>query len=85
MRDFVIFVESSTSPETILKRSLYSIAGEMWMKVTKLEYVSERKLMFATFCGKTEQLLRLQTTLLPDGTQVTFKLRKPKGEQTQRG
>ena len=57
-------------------------AGESFtLTIASVDCVWEKNMAFAQVTGKTEQLVRLHATMLPDGTKVTFKLRKPKSMQ----
>ena len=77
-RAFVIFIQQPLPSEHVFKRGLFAVAQEMWLNITNVDCVWEKNMAFAQFTGKTEQLVRLHTTMLPDGTKVTFKLRKPR-------
>ena len=78
VREFVVFVQPPMPSDTSLKSGLFKVAEQWWLKMSKMEVVSDRNLVFAVFAGRTEQLVRLQTTLLPNGTSVAFKVRKRK-------
>ena len=78
VRGFVVFVQPPMPSDTSLKSGLFKVAEQMWLKISKMEVVSDRNLVFAVFAGRTEQLLRLQTTLLSNGTSVAFEVRKRK-------
>ena len=73
-REFVIFVQSPMPSDSSLKSGLFKVAEEMWLEISILDVTSSCNAVFAKFAGKTEQLVRLRTTLLQDGTGVTFQL-----------
>ena len=74
VREFVILVQSPMPSNSSLKSGLFKVASEMWLEISILDVTSNCDAVFAKFAGKTEQLVRLRTTLLQDGTSVTFQL-----------
>ena len=80
VREFVILVQSPMPSDSSLKSGLFKVAEEMWLEISNLDVVSSCNVVFAKFAGRTEQLVRLRTTLLPDGTRVAFEVRKRKEE-----
>ena len=73
VREFVILVQSPMPSDSSLKSGL-SKSLKMWLEISILDVTSSCNAVFAKFAGKTEQLVRLRTTLLQDGTGVTFQL-----------
>ena len=76
VREFVILVQSPMPSDISLKSGLLKAAEEMWLDISNLDVVSSCNVVFAKFAGRTGQLVRLRTTLLPDGTRVTFEVRE---------
>ena len=74
MREFVILVQSPMPSDSSLMSGLFKVASEMWLEISILDVTSNCDAVLAKFAGKTEQLVRLRTTLLQDGTSVTFQL-----------
>ena len=74
VREFVISVQSPMPSNSSLKSGLFKVASEMWLEISILDVTSNCDAVLAKFAGKTEQLVRLRTTLLQDGTSVTFQL-----------
>ena len=78
VRQFMILVQSPMPSDRSLRSGLLEVVDEMWLGISGVDVVSSYNVVFAKFAGRTEQLLRLRTTLLPDGTRVTFFVRERK-------
>ena len=78
VREFVFFVQPPMPSDTSLKSGLFNAAEQMWLNISEMEVVSDLNLVFAVFAGMTEQPVRFQTTLLPNCTNVAFKVRTRK-------
>ena len=72
VREFVILVQSPMPSDSALKSGFFKAVEEVWLESSILDVVSSCNVVFAKFTGKTEQLVPLRTTLLQDGTSVTF-------------
>ena len=72
VREFMILVQSPMPSDRSLRSGLIKVAEEMWLGISDVEVISSYNVVFAKITGRTEQLVRLRTTLLPDGTRVTF-------------
>ena len=73
-------MQSPMPSDISLKSGLLKVAEEMWLEISSLDVVSGGNVVLAKFAWRTEQLVRLQTTLVPDGTRVAFEVRKRKEE-----
>ena len=80
VREFMILVQSPMPSDRSLRSGLIKVAEEMWLGISDVEVISSYNAVFAKFTGRTEQLVRLRTTLLPDGTRVTFFVREQQPE-----
>ena len=70
-----MFIQPPMPSDTVLKKDLMAIAEEMWLAVCNIHCVHGKSLVFASFAGRTAQLLRLKETTLPSGTHVVLKER----------
>ena len=72
VREFVILVQSPMPSDSSLKSGLVKVAEEMWLEISILDVAFSCNAVLARCSGETEQLVRFRTTLLQDGTGVTF-------------
>ena len=80
-REFFVCVSERIPPEQEFRKHMYSMAKEMWLSILSLRYVAKKSCAFVVLCGRTEQVLRMKSTVLGDGTSVTFRLSEGRADR----